>query len=291
MGTDVHIVVVGSDADLLRVGKERIRVLEQRWSRFLGTSEVTLLNEHPGAPVVVSPDTFELVSKAIAAWRATGGRYDPTVGPALAGRGYDRDFAEVARRVSPAAVSTAAAPGPAGIEMIDGINAITVPDGVTIDPGGIGKGLAADITAELLLDRGAEGALVNVGGDLRALGRAPGSDGWVVTVDDPTDAGRELLRLAMPEGAVATSSRLRRRWRTTAGEAHHIIDPATGRPADTDVVAVTVVAGEAWSAEALTKSLFLAGPAGLREIGAIDAVVVAFDGVRHATSGLEATLR
>ena len=176
--------------------------------------------------------------------------------------------------------------------MIDGINAVTLPEGVTVDPGGIGKGLAADITAELLLDRGAEGALVNVGGDLRALGRAPSSDGWVVTVDDPIHAGRELLRLAMPDGAVATSSRLvsvggrqLRAKRTTSST------PPPVAPRETDVVAVTVVAGEAWWAEALTKSLFLAGPGGLQEFGDIEAVVVTADGVRHATPELEATLR
>jgi len=112
-----------------------------------------------------------------------------------------------------------------------------------------------------------------------------------VTVDDPIHPGRELLRLAMPEGAVATSSRLLRRWQTTAGEAHHLIDPTTGRPAQTDVVAVTVVAGEAWWAEALTKALFLAGPAGLHAIGDLHAVVVTADGIRHATPDIEATLR
>jgi thiamine biosynthesis lipoprotein len=95
----------------------------------------------------------------------------------------------------------------------------------------------------------------------------------------------------MPEGAVATSSRLLRRWQTTAGEAHHLIDPASGRPAETDVVAVTVVAGEAWWAEALTKALFLSGPGGLHELGDVHAVVVTAGGARHATAVLEATLR
>ena len=95
----------------------------------------------------------------------------------------------------------------------------------------------------------------------------------------------------MPEGAVATSSRLLRRWQTTAGEAHHLIDPTTGHPVQTEVVAATVVAGEAWWAEALSKAVFLAGPAGLDEIADLHAVVVTADGVRHTTPDLEATLR
>jgi thiamine biosynthesis lipoprotein len=291
MGTDVHVAVVGADHDLLHVAEQRIRDLERRWSRFLETSEISVLNRAAGRPVMVSADTFLLVTRAVTAWHATGGRFDPTVGPSLRALGYDRDFADVDGTTSPAAVTTAPAPGAAGIDLLPGIEAITLPAGVTLDPGGIGKGLAADLTAELLLASGADGALVNLGGDLRALGRAPSPEGWVVTVDDPLRPDHELLRLAMPDGAVATSSRLLRRWKTVAGEAHHLIDPATGRPAATDVVAVTVVAGEAWWAEALTKSLFLAGPAGLREIDDLHAVVVTADGVRHATPDLEATLR
>jgi thiamine biosynthesis lipoprotein len=291
MGTDVHVAVVGATPNALRAAELRIADLERRWSRFLDTSEISALNRDQGRTVIVSGDTFELVARAVAAWEATGGRYDPTIGPALVAHGYDRDFADVARSVSTLAAWTGPAPGAAGIDLMPGINAVTLPAGVTIDPGGIGKGLAADLTARLLLTDGADGALVNLGGDLRAMGRAPTPEGWVVTVDDPIHTGRELLRLAMPAGAVATSSRLTRRWRTTTGDAHHLIDPATGRPARTDVVAVTVVAGEAWWAEALTKALFLAGPAGLHELGDLHAVLVTADGARHATGDLRATLR
>ena len=291
MGTDVHVALVGGTPELLDVAEHRIHDLERRWSRFLDSSEITALNRNPGRPSIVSADTFMLVSRAVTAWDATGGRFDPTVGAALAAHGYDRDFADVARATTPAAVSIGPAPGLADIDLIVGINAITLPDGVTIDPGGIRKGLAADNAAELLVASGADGALDNHGGDLRAVGRSPSAEGWAVTVDDPLHPGHELLRLAIPEGAVATSSRLLRRWQTTEGEAHHLIDPSTGHPVQTDVVAVTVVAGEAWWAEALTKALFRAGAAGIQEIHDLHAVVVTADGVRHATPDLEATLR
>jgi thiamine biosynthesis lipoprotein len=291
MGTDVHIALVGAAPELLVVAEQRIRDLERRWSRFLDTSEISVLNPNATCPVIVSPDTFTLVTRAVSAWHATGGRFDPTVGAALAAHGYDRDFPEISRSTAAVAPAIAPAPGLDGVELIDTVRAVILPAGVTIDPGGIGKGLAADLTAELLLASGAGGALVNVGGDLRAVGRAPNCEGWAITVDDPTNAGHELLRLALPEGAVATSSRLLRRWRTTAGDAHHLIDPATGCPAETDVVAVTTVAGEAWWAEVLTKALFLAGPAGLHEMPDVHAVVVTADGTRYATADLEATLR
>lgn len=290
MGTDVHITVVDGPDTLLDLGQRMIGELEGRWSRFRADSEVSALNHHAGHPVLVSADTYDLVSKAVAAWRATDGRFDPTVGAALAAHGYDRDFATV-RATRPETQSARPAPTPAGIQLDPAIGAITLPEDVTFDPGGIGKGLAADLAAIVLLEAGARGALVNVGGDLRAIGEPPSEDGWVITIPEPADPQEELLRLSIPEGAVATSSSLRRRWQTAAGEAHHLIDPTTGDPADTDVYSVTVVAGEAWWAEVLTKSLYLLGPAGLAVLDNAHAVIVMADGTRHSTDGIRGALR
>ncbi len=290
MGTDVHITIVGGPDTLLDLGQRMIGELEGRWSRFRVDSEVSALNHHAGHPVLVSADTYDLVTKGLAAWRATDGRFDPTVGAALAAHGYDRDFAAV-RTTRPETRPAGPAPTPAGIQLDPAIGGITLPEGVAFDPGGLGKGLAADLTATGLLDAGARGALVNVGGDLRAIGEPPSEDGWVITIPEPADPREELLRLSIPEGAVATSSSLRRRWQTTTGEVHHLIDPTTGQPSDTDVHSVTVVAGEAWWAEALTKSLYLLGRAGLAFLDSAHAVVVMADGTRHTTDGVRGALR
>jgi thiamine biosynthesis lipoprotein len=291
MGTDVHVMTVEGDAALVHVATERILELEQRWSRFLGTSEVSSLNRDAGSPQQVSADTYELVSKAVTAWRITHGLFDPTVGTALSAHGYDRDFSSIIADTPAPEGPPSPCPTPARMELDPILRTITLPLGVSFDPGGIGKGLAADLTATALHEAGAAGALVNVGGDLRVVGEPPSPEGWALTVPDPIHSGAELLRLALHHGAVATSSRLIRRWRTSAGEAHHLIDPRTGRPADTDVVAVTVVAGEAWWAEAWTKALFLRGPSSLTTLDDLHAVIVTADGTRHATPHLEATLR
>ena len=95
MGTEVHVMTVEGDAALVDVATERILDLEQRWSRFLVTSEVSRLNGHAGLPLQVSPDTYELVSKAVTAWTTTRGLFDPTVGTALSAHGYDRDFPSI----------------------------------------------------------------------------------------------------------------------------------------------------------------------------------------------------
>jgi FAD:protein FMN transferase len=299
MGSDAHVLVVTDpDAHAADVARfltgawAHIDRLEGRWSRFRPGSEVNALNRRSGAPVVVSADTFTLVSHAVAAWRLTGGRFDPTVGTALAALGYDRDFADMARVTACSRADDARpAPGLAGIDFDPERRTVTLPAGVSFDPGGIGKGLAADLVADALLDAGAIGALVNLGGDLRAAGEPPDGEGWPISVPDPVRSGRELARLSLPHGAVATSSRLRRRWQTSAGPAHHLIDPTTGRPATGGTVAVTVVADRAWRAEALTKALFLGGPDDLDRHPDVHAIVVTPDGHRHVSPTLEATLR
>jgi len=108
------------------------------------------------------------------------------------------------------------------------------------------------------LAAGADGACVNLGGDVRVAGTGPrSSDGaWTVSIDHP-HLDQPLARLGLRDGAVATSTTLRRRWRVGGVERHHLIDPRSGLPADTDLELATVVAAEAWQAEALTKSVLL----------------------------------
>src|SRR5207302_3615788 len=93
---------------------------------------------------------------------------------------------------------------------------VRLPQGAAIDPGGIGKGLAADIVAEEMLEAGAGGVCVNVGGDLRVAGCPPTPAGWTVGVDDPF-GGPPLTTLALQDGAIATSSRLGRTWNALRG--------------------------------------------------------------------------
>lgn len=150
---------------------------------------------------------------------------------------------------------------------------VTLPPGAGFDPGGIGKGLAADLVAATAIGMGATGVLINLGGDVRVDGDGP-DGGWPVVVADPFDDGRVMARLAVAAGAVATSSRTRRRL----GRGHHLIDPATGAPAASGLAQTTVLAAEAWWAEALATAAFIAGPVAGVEL--LD---------RHGVSGLLVT--
>lgn len=292
MGTAAHVVVVGGDeARLIDAARRRLDDLERRWSRFLPGSEVSRLNPRPERPVVVSPDTFTLVARSVDAWHATGGRFDPTVLPAMLAAGYDRDFVAVAGAAAPPTASLPS-PGCGAIRLDRAVGAVWLPAGVGFDPGGIGKGLAADLVSAEILDGGAAGVLVNVGGDLRVGGTPPEGDEWTVTVEDPAGGTHELARFGLAAGAVATSSRLRRRWRAGDVDVHHLIDPTTGSAAETHVATVTVVAAEAWWAEALATALCVSpAPAALGERGDAAVLVVRADGARITTPDLQGTLR
>lgn len=149
----------------------------------------------------------------------------------------------------------------AGAIQLDAIVGTVRIDGdVEFDPGGIGKGLAADLVVEELLAGGAKGAMVSIGGDLRAEGAGPEGSGWVIAVADPSAPDRVIATLAFEAGAVASTWRTKRAWLAPDGTSrHHLIDPRTGESAATGLAGVTVVAGRAWRAEVLAKAAFLAG--------------------------------
>ena len=146
------------------------------------------------------------------------------------------------------------------IEVDHADSIVRLPPGTGFDPGGIGKGLAADLLVGEALRAGVAGVCADIGGDLRVEGRAPNGGSWTIAIEHPARATPVAL-LDVASGAVATSTTLRRRW-TVAGRArHHVIDPRTGQPSDTDLDAMTIVAGEAWRAEVLATAGLLRGSA------------------------------
>ena len=195
---------------------------------------------------------------------------------ALVLAGYDRSFELLPAETSNGAQRTARSGGL--VQLDRSTSTIELAAGVHLDLGGIGKGYAADRAAAILSAAGP--CLVDAGGDIAVHGRP-----WPIGVETADGT----LTLELEHGAVATSGRDRRRWRRNGDDQHHLIDPATGRPADGDLERVTVVAASAAEAEVLAKSLFLAGaPAAVLEANAerVPAVLVTRDGRTLLAGGL-----
>lgn len=256
--------------------------VDRTLSRFDPASELCRLNADPRTHVPASPLMLRFIEAVGWAGRRSGGLVDATRLPDVERAGYlhhlavpahpalgqPRDAAPtpVRRPRLDAALRELAAtipsiPNPllddAWPYVLASPDHVDRPRGVRIDSGGIGKGLAADLAAEVL--RGAPSWLVDCGGDLRIGGTA--RQPRAVDVRDPVDGSQVIHRLHITRGAVATSGITRRAWETgSAGVVHHhLIDPRTGEPADTGVVQVTALAPTGLEAEVLAKTALLHG--------------------------------
>ena len=272
LGTEVEAIVEAEDESaavraLVAVEAE-FEWLETILSRFRPDSALSRLNRDGRIDGV--PDLAQVVDLALAARRQTQRRFDPTVHDALVAAGYDRTFEEVRDGPRDAAARARACGG--GVR-VDG-DRIELDPGVRVDLGGIGKGYAAERAADLLAPHGP--ALVNAGGDVAVRGR-PRAGSWAIGLDAPG----EPLTLGLAAGGLATSGRDRRRWQVAGEERHHLIDPATGRPARSPYLRVTVAAPTAVDAEVLAKDVFLG-----RDPSDLDAVLVAEDGAVTLTGAL-----
>ncbi len=303
MGTTVRIFFTGGRASLLADLQGRIDDLEQQWSRFIADSDISCLNRAPGTARPVGADTLLLVDRALQASRVTRGWFDPTLLRELVSAGYDRTFREMdateigplvlvvdRRRPASAAVTVHDWVARASrVELDRGAGTVCLPPDVEFDPGGIGKGLAADLVTRAAVEGGASAVLVDLGGDIATAGQAP-EGGWLIDIEDPFDRASTVASVRVPWGAVATSSRARRRWLVADGrERHHLIDPNTGEPGTSEVAAATVIGAECWLAESVAKAAVLAGvEVGLDMIGelGLEALLIDADGTHHVSPGM-----
>jgi len=279
MGTSVRLLAAPGAP--LEDARALIEDLEARLTRFDPQSELCALNADPRETVPASGPLRDAVRAAIAGAAATDGLADPTLLGAVVRAGYDRSLAGRARADLREALAAAPEPRPAApsptaawrrVRIDDAAGTIARPPGLRLDLGGSAKGLAADLATRLLAAHGPCAA--DLGGDLRVRGVHE------VLVPNPL-TGTLADVVALDDDAVATSGIDRRIWWDAANRpAHHLLDPATGRPAWTGVVSATAKAPTAALAEALAKAAILAGPAaGRRVLSRFGGLLVTTQGV------------
>jgi thiamine biosynthesis lipoprotein len=205
----------------------------------------------------------------IALWAAevTGGLYDPTILNNLEAAGYDRSFEQVAN-VAPldrSPLLKAEQPDRPirrvftfrSIQLNRVRREIYKPVGLRLDLGGMGKGWTVDRAADRL--QGLGPFIINAGGDIFAYHSPPGQKGWQIDIIHPLQPERFTARLYLHHRALATSTMARRRWRHNNRIMHHLIDPRTGQPAQTDALSVSVIADRTVIAEILAKVVLILG--------------------------------
>ena len=231
---------------------------EQTLSRFRPDSELSRLNQTFDRPVEVSETFWEVFQAAQWADQFTGGLVTPTVLDAVLEAGYDRPFDILPRDQAGSLLRELLEIHPLSVVVADEArHTITLPRNVRLDFGGVAKGWAANETVEQLKDFGP--ILMNAGGDIAINDPLAGGEPWPVGVTNPFEPGTDLEVLYLKRGGVATSGKDRRRWNQNGVLRHHIINPLTGQPAETDVLTVTVVAPTVMEAEAAAKAALILG--------------------------------
>jgi thiamine biosynthesis lipoprotein len=239
----------------------RLDRLDRLCSRFRTDSELARANADAGHTRPATAELRAAVADALAAAEATGGLVDPTVGRALRDAGYDRTFTLVRERErwtlrpgSPTESRWRA------VVVDDDRGMLTIPDGVELDLGATAKAREADDAARELAAVLGSGVLVSLGGDVAVAGLPPGG-GWCVRIADdhaaPNDVAGPLV--AIHAGGLATSGTAVRRWAAGGGEAHHLIDPRTGRPAVTPWRTVSVASSSCLEANVAATAAVVSG--------------------------------
>ena len=264
MGSRAHIIAGDAPEGVVNWATMELERLEQCWSRFRPDSELTRLNANAGAWTDVSASMLLALTCAADLHRATSGRFDPTILDALERAGYDRTF----ESITPGSESDSGGgaeppartvPGFAQVDIDTAGSRVRLPYGARVDLGGVGKGLASDLVARGLIDRGARSALVGLGGDLRARGEPPSDGWWDIPVLDPFDDSRVAFRFPLVDSAIVTSTTRMRCWTRGGRHYHHLVDPVTGDSARTGVTAVVAAGRDAWWAEGIAKAAIIGG--------------------------------
>ena len=272
-------------------GRQTLLDAHRALSRFDPASELSRLNHDPRAEVPASPLLRRVVAAALTAGLRSGGLVDATLLDEIEAAGYaeSRDFDRTHEAPDAPPPHPAAACPQAGwcqFAVDERAGTVTRPPGLRLDPGGIAKGLLADLVGESLADLAT--FAVDCCGDLRVGGAE--ARPRTILVDDPA-GGAPLHELRIADGAVATSGITRRAWTADDGRAaHQLIDPATGAPAFTGILQATAMAPTGLLAETLAKSALFAGPEGAEEHLPFGGVFVEEGGAVRVVEALPAVL-
>ncbi len=258
---------------------------EALWSKTIETSDVARLNDADGAPVTVDAATAALLQMALSLTARCDG-FDITTATltALWKTAEEQDALPTAD-----ALDTALATVGSSFVAVDG-NTVTLRQGTRIDLGGIAKGQIADELAALLREGGCDSAMIDLGGNIVAVGAHADGTPFTVGIADPRKENTLIATVAVRDAAVVTSGSYERGYTIGGKRYSHILDPASGMPVDNGLASVTVIAASACEADALATACFVKGYKASRalidSLDDVEAVFVLDDGRVVATAGV-----
>jgi len=291
MDTVMTFTVIHEDGDELIIDAEQeIRRLENLLSITLENSEISRLNAAAGKEAVeVSKDTWILLEAGKNFGAGTGGAFDIAISPVVKAWG----FTEAEHHVPTQAELDALLPltDPDDV-ILDKMTVFLQKEGMAVDLGGITKGYASDEVASMLKGKGVESAIFSLGGNVYGIGTKPNGEKWEVALANPMDVDDYCGLISIEDQAVVTSGGYQRYFEANGKKYHHIIDPATGYPAESGLLSVTIICESGTEADVLSTALFVMGLEDAleywQEYGGFEAIFITEAGEVVATEGADA---
>lgn len=287
MDTYITMTAYGEDPDIaLEKAASRITELEKLWSVTDAQSDIYAINHSDGEAVAVNNETADIISFTLQMSEKTGGALEPTIYPILSAWGFTMEETRVPTDTEIAALLEKV--GYKRVLLED--NVVQLEAGMMLDLGAVGKGYAGDEAAEVLRANGITSALLDIGGNIQAIGSKPDGTNWKLGLRDPFSDGT-LGILEISNLAVVTSGMYERYFISEDGKQYgHIIDPVTGYPAESGLASVTIIAADGRLCDALSTSLFVMGLDGASDYWKqhqnFDMILVTEDGEIYLINGI-----
>ena len=278
--------------EIMEAAIKRIEQLDNKFSKFKDSSEVSLINKNSGkGKQRVSEDTYNLVKEAVRYSNISKGLYNPMLGSVvdLWSIGTDKEGVPEADNIENSRKLI-------NCEDIcfheDTLSIELKKSGEKIDLGGIAKGYVADEIRKFLEENKVTNALIDLGGNIIAMGEKQMASPWVIGIQNPKgERGRYIGSLSIKDKSIVTSGTYERCYEDKGQIYHHIIDPRTGKPSNSDLVSVTIISNDSIEGDGLTTGLLIMGLEEgkklVKQRKNIEAIFITKDNMVYITSGIK----
>lgn len=289
MDTFMTVKAYGDNAEAaLDEAETEIKRIEALFSVTDPQSDISKINKNGGQPVEVSEDTFELISKSLDFCRETDGALDITVYPVVREWGFTTGSYNIPdrKKLSELLKNT----GYKRVSLSD--DSVLLEKGMELDLGSVAKGYCSGRIADIMKQKGVSSALINLGGNVQAIGTKPDGTAWRVGIQDPDNSEEIACTLSVSDCAVVTSGNYERFFVGEDGKKYcHIIDPKTGCPADNGIISASIIGKSGLMCDAYSTALFVMGTDKAIEFCRshqdFEAVFITDSGMLYITEGLE----
>lgn len=269
---------------------DKIEDMENKYSRYVEGSEISEINSNPGTFVSVSEDTFELVEHCLYFSAISDGLFDISIGPLVDLWDINGENPKVPSRSE---IDEAKNKINYRNIAVDRENrAVSVTDGMSIDPGAVAKGFITDRLVAVLRERKINSALLNLGGNLYMLGTKPDGSSWTIGIRDPYGLqGDYIATVSLKDMSIVTSGIYERYFEADGKRYHHILNPKTGYPEDNELASVSIISPSSTLCDGLSTTCFLLGlNDGMELIESLDnteAIMITRDKKVYLSSGIK----